>query len=146
MERNPHVQCDLSVTNTYQGSYRYEVVHKKNQKCSSQNVNLQKFQIHEINEENFEHHIKQGLLILVPGQSRPHKRTVHTYFSITLIYKWTSLFNGSDHCHALVVYSLILDHFKCYWVLNVVTLVDKDASCQLLIQQNRSTLGSVVSL
>ena len=71
---------------------------------------------------------------------------LHTYFSITLIYKWTSLFSGSDHCHVLVVYLLILDHFKCYWVLNVVTLVDKDASCQLLIQQNRSTLGSVVSL
>ena len=71
---------------------------------------------------------------------------LHTYFSITLIYKWTSLFNGSDHCHALVVYSLILDHFKCCWDLNGVTLVDEDASCQLLIQQNCSTLGSVVSL
>ena len=50
MEKNPHTQCDLSVTNTYQGSYRYDQKVMP-PKCSIQTVDSQKFQIHEIVKE-----------------------------------------------------------------------------------------------
>ena len=83
----------------------------------------------------------------------PNIRTCFNSVDCTPIFQYQELsfinglpFHGSDHCHALVVYSLILDHFKCCWVLNDVTLVDEDPICQPLIQQKGSTLGSVVSL